>query len=79
MPPEFAGFTSTFRMVWPIAVSALATIPVLALRELPTAGTAVRAMAGLALVLIALVFWVRRRDEWRRRWQGFLEAGRRAT
>ena len=79
VPPEFAGFTSTLRLVWPIAISALATIPVLAMRELPTAGTAVRSMAGLALVLIALVWWVRRRDEWRRRWRSFVEAGRRAT
>ena len=36
VPPEFAGFTSTFRAVWPIAISALATVPVLAMREQPT-------------------------------------------
>ena len=79
VPPEFAGFTSTFRLVWPIAVSAIATVPVLAMRELPAAGTAARALAGLALVLIALVWWVRRRDEWRTKWRDFVHAGRRAT
>ncbi len=79
VPPEFAGFTSTFRLVWPIAISALATVPVLAMRELPTTGTAARSVAGLAVVLIALVWWVRRRDEWRTKLRDFMDAGRRAT
>ena len=56
-----------------------ATVPVLALRELPTAGTAARSVAGLAVVLIALVWWVRRRDEWRTKVRDFMDAGRRAT
>ena len=27
VPPEFAGFTSTMRLLWPLAVSAIATVP----------------------------------------------------
>ena len=69
VPPEFAGFTSTMRLLWPLAVSAIATVPILAARELPTAATVVRSLAGLTLVLAALLWWVRRRDHLRRRWR----------
>ena len=75
VPPEFAGFTSTLRLVWPIAVSTLAGLPVVAMREEPTVGTAVRCGVGLALVVVVTVWWVRRRDEWRQRWRAFVDAG----
>lgn len=78
MPPEFAGFASTIRLLWPLALSTLACAPVLAMRELPTAGTALRSAAALALFCAAVGWWVRRRDEWRRRMRNFLDAGRNA-
>lgn len=76
MPPEFAGFASTVRLLWPLAISATATLPVVAMREVPTAGTAIRTAVALVLMSAATCWWVRRRDEWRRRWHAFLDAGR---
>ena len=78
MPPEFAGFTSTMRLLWPVAVSTIATVPVLA------AARAADGRHGRALARRPrpscwphCVWWVRRRDDWRRRWRAFLDAGRR--
>jgi hypothetical protein len=79
VPPEFAGFTSTLRLLWPIAVSAVSALAVVAMRELPTVGTAVRSAVGLALLVAVTLWWVRRRDDWRQKWRSFLEAGRRPT
>ena len=42
VPPEFAGFTSTIRLVYPLAISTLAGVPVLGVREQPGVGTVVR-------------------------------------
>ena len=78
MPPEFAGFTSTLRLVYPLAISVLAGVPILVLREQPDAGTVVRMIILAALVIVATVVWVRRRDEWRVRIREFMEAGRTA-
>ena len=78
VPPEFAGFTSTVRLLYPLAISALAGGPVLAAREQPGVGTVVRMLVAAALVLGAVVWWVRRRDEWRVKMREFLEAGRAA-
>jgi hypothetical protein len=79
VPPEFAGFTSTMRLLWPVAVSVLGVLPVLFAAKDPTAATALRASLGSLLLVAAVVWWVRRRDEWRQRWQGFLDEGRAAT
>lgn len=76
MPPEFAGFASTARLVWPVAVSAMATVPVLAVRDSPEPATIARSAAALVLVVVALLWWVRRRDEWRRRGRRFIDGGR---
>jgi hypothetical protein len=78
VPPEFAGFTSTLRLVYPLAISVLAGVPILVLREQPDAGTVVRMIILAALVIVATVVWVRRRDEWRVRIREFMEAGRTA-
>jgi hypothetical protein len=48
------------------------------LREQPDAGTVVRMIILAALVIVATVVWVRRRDEWRIRIREFMEAGRTA-
>jgi hypothetical protein len=76
MPPEVAGLASSIRLLVPVAVSALATLPVLAVRADPSPGTVVRSLAALSLVLAALVWWVRRHDDWRRRWNAFIAGGR---
>jgi hypothetical protein len=78
VPPEFAGFTSTLRLLYPLVVSTLAGVPVLVARELPGVGTVVRMLVAAALVIAATVWWVRRRDEWRAKVREFLEAGRAA-
>ena len=77
MPPEMAGFTSSIRLLLPVVVSALAALPVLAMRDEPTAGAVLRSVIGAAVALAALLWWVRRRDEWLRRWRAFTSgAGR---
>jgi hypothetical protein len=76
VPPEFAGFTNTMRLLWPIALSTLAALPVVAMRELPSVGTAVRSIVGTTLVVVGVVWWIRRRDDWKAKWREFLDAGR---
>ncbi|MGH9271679.1 MAG: hypothetical protein ACRDZ2_10450, partial [Ilumatobacteraceae bacterium] len=71
MPPEMAGFASSVRLLLPVVVSALAAVPVIAVRADPTAGAVVRSVVGAAVALAALSWWVRRRDEWRQRWRAF--------
>jgi Family of unknown function (DUF6297) len=79
VPPEFAGFTNTMRLLWPIALSTVATLPILAMREEPSDGTAARSIAAMLLVVAAVVWWVRRRDDLKAWWRGFLDAGRQAA
>ncbi|MGH9139312.1 MAG: hypothetical protein ACRD0G_20065 [Acidimicrobiales bacterium] len=76
VPPEFAGFTSSLRFLIPIAISTLASVTVLAMREAPSAGTALRMALGDLLVIAAIGLWVLRRDEWRKRIRAFVEGGR---
>ncbi|HTE61085.1 MAG TPA: hypothetical protein VK631_12100 [Solirubrobacteraceae bacterium] len=78
VPPEFAGFTSSLRFLVPIVVSSIASLTALAMREDPTAGTAVRMAVLDVLVLAALGVWVLRRDEWSKAWRKLLEGGRKA-
>lgn len=78
VPPEFAGFTSSLRFLIPIAVSSVASLTALAMRESPSAGTALRMCVLNVLVVIATGFWVLRRDEWIKAWRRFLDAGRTA-
>jgi len=79
VPPEFAGFTTTMRVLWPLALSTLGALPVLAMRESPTAGTGGRSAVGAILFVAVVVWWVRRRDAWRRKVRSFLEEGRAAA
>lgn len=76
VPPEFAGFTSSLRFLVPIAISTLASVTALAMRESPSAGTAMRMGIADLLVIAATGMWVLRRDEWRRRMRAFIEGGR---
>ena len=79
IPPEFAGFTTTLRLLWPLAISTLAGLGVLWVREQPTVGTAARVAVSAVLVVAAATMWVRRRDEWRARIRAFLAEGRAAA
>ncbi|MGH9270560.1 MAG: hypothetical protein ACRDZ2_04740, partial [Ilumatobacteraceae bacterium] len=79
MVPEMAGFASSVRLLVPVVVSALATLPVLAVRAEPSAATIARCLVGLALALAGLLWWVRRRDDWRRRWRAFVGTSRQAS
>lgn len=78
-PPEFAGFATATKTAFPVLVSAVAALPVLALRAAPTAATVVRGSIGLGLLIAAVAWWVRRRDTWSTRVHEFLDAGRAAT
>jgi hypothetical protein len=79
VPPEFAGFTSTIRLLYPVAISIIAGLPALAAREQPEVGTVVRMGIAMVVVVVAVVWWVRRRDEWRVKIREFLDAGRAAS
>jgi hypothetical protein len=78
VPPEFAGFTSTLRLLYPLGVSALAGVPILVVREQPGAGSIVRMIIRAVFVVLATIWWVRRRDEWRTKIRDFMDAGRAA-
>lgn len=78
VPPEFAGFTSSVKFLVPIVVSSIAGLTVLAMRESPSPGTALRMGVLDALVIAATGLWVLRREEWARAWRSFLDAGRKA-
>jgi hypothetical protein len=78
VPPEFAGFTSSIRLIYPLVISALAGLPVLAVREQPDVGTVVRMVVAALLVAGVTAWWVRRRDEWRVKIREFMDAGKTA-
>jgi hypothetical protein len=78
VPPEFAGFTSTIRLVYPLAISTIAGVPVLVARDEPTAGTVLRMLVLELLIVAGTVWWIRKRDEWRARISEFIESGRAA-
>jgi hypothetical protein len=84
VPPEMAGISNTMRVGLPILVSALAAAPVLLVRRAEQLGTsatgaAIRGAIG-ALLLTGLVgFWVRRRDQWKRKFRQFMSDGQSYT
>ncbi len=76
VPPEFAGFSNAFSTFMPVVISATGLLPLVAMRAEPTAATAARVAVGLALVIGAVILWVRRRDRWGVKIRAFFEAGR---
>ena len=79
VPPEFAGFSTALRTLLPVAISAVATIPVFVARFDGTAADVGRSLLGLALFTAIIVLWVRRRDPWGAKIREFFEGGRAAT
>jgi hypothetical protein len=76
VPPEFAGFTSSLRLLLPVVISSLGALTILAMREQPSAGTAMRMAVFDLLVVGATAMWVQRRAEWSAAWQRLLAGGR---
>jgi hypothetical protein len=74
--PEFAGFNSVITGAMPIALSAIAAGPVLAMRAQPDGSTVWRSILAVTLCVVALVWWVIRRDHWAVRLREFFAAGR---
>ncbi len=79
VPPEFAGFGNAFGSFMPVLVSGLSALPVLAMRVEPTAGTVVRSAVGVAVALVVVVWWIRRRDRWAVRLRAFFAEARAAS
>lgn len=78
MPPEVAGMTTMTRAVWPVVVSILGSLPVIAVREAVKNGdhpvaAALRTVIGVALLVFLVVGWVRQRDAIRRWWKTFID------
>jgi len=76
VPPEFAGFTSSLRFLVPILVSTICSLTVLAMREAPSVGQAVRMALLNLLVVAATAAWIYKRDEWAAAWQRLLDGGK---
>ena len=79
VPPEFAGFSTAFRTLLPVLISAVATIPAFVARFDGTAAGVSRSLLGLVLFTAIAVLWVRRRDPWGAKVRAFFEEGRAAT
>ncbi len=80
VPPEMAGMSSALRVGIPIVVSALAASTILLVRRAerlgqPPAGAALRGAVGAVLLILLVGFWVRRRDQWRRKFRQFMSEG----
>jgi hypothetical protein len=84
VPPEMAGMSSAIRLGLPILVSGLAAATVLLVRraeELGTSatGAALRGAIGALLLAFLIAYWVRRRDQWKRKFRQFMSDGRSYT
>ncbi len=84
VPPEMAGISSAMRVGLPILVSALAASTVLLVRHAERLGTspvgaALRGVIGAALLTCLIGYWVRRRDQWKRKFRQFMSDGQSYT
>jgi hypothetical protein len=84
IPPEMAGVSSALRVGLPILVSALAASTVLLVRQAERIGTsatgaALRGAIGASLLTGLVTYWVRRRDQWRRKFRQFMSDGQSYT
>ncbi|MEP7113229.1 MAG: hypothetical protein ABI862_08190 [Ilumatobacteraceae bacterium] len=84
VPPEMAGISSAMRVGLPILVSALAAATVLIVRRAEqlgtsTTGAALRSAIGALLLAILVGYWVRRRDQWKRKFRKFMSEGQSYT
>src|SRR5690606_21526850 len=71
VPMEVSGVQDVVRLLWPVALSTVPVLAVLAVRAQPGVGTVLRAAAGLGLWLAAARWWVVHRQSLRSRWREF--------
>ncbi len=81
IPPEMAGFTTTLRLLWPVAVSLIGVVTSLFVRSAVVhrtslIGATLRATAGSLLVVGCTVLWVRHRDQMKARFRQFMAEGK---
>ena len=84
VPPEMAGFTTTLRLLWPLLVSALGTCTVLLVRVAyrngeSLVGASIRGAIGSLFVAGLVAYWVKVRDDVRRKIRAFMDEGRAQT
>ncbi len=79
VPPEFAGFASALRAAVPLVLSAAGTVPVWVARFSGHGGDVARSLIAVALFIVGVVAWVRRRDSWGSKLRNFMEEGRAAS
>jgi hypothetical protein len=74
--PEFAGASMAIRTIAPVVISATAVLPVLLMRVDPSPSTVVRSAIAAAIFIVAVLWWVRRRDRLAIRIRAFFAEGR---
>ena len=79
VPPEFAGFSTAFRTLLPVIISAVGTVPVFVARFADDGASVSRSIVALGLFIALVVLWVRRRDPWSDKVRTFFEEGRAAA
>lgn len=84
VPPEMAGFTTTLRLLWPLVISALGTCTVLLVRSAyrngeSLVGASIRGAIGSLFVAGLVGYWVKVRDDVRRKIRAFMDEGRAQT
>jgi hypothetical protein len=84
VPPEMAGVSTTVRLLWPFVISTLGTCTVLLPRQAlrngdSLAGAATRGAMGSLLITGLVCYWVKVRDEVRKKIRSFMEEGRAQT
>ena len=78
VPPEFAGFSTAFKTLLPVVISAVGTIPVFVARFADDAASVARSLVALGLFIGFVVVWVRRRDPWGAKFRTFMQEGQAA-
>lgn len=84
VPPEMAGFSTTLRLMWPVAVSTLGTCTVLLVQAAADRGdslaaAAARGAVGSLLVAGFVAYWTKMRDPVRAAIRRFMDEGRAHT
>lgn len=84
LPPEVAGMHLVFRVVRPPLIATLGCLPVLLVRRADEQGEhavamAVRGALGALVLVAAVVWWVERRDTFRRWWRRIIADAKRPS
>ena len=80
LPPEIAGSREVLRTLWPLLVALSGSLPVLAARAAVRDGKgpippSLQVIVAVALVIAAVVWWARKRDEIRMKGRALWAAG----